>query len=174
MWQNFFYRSHNLLTIREHTQEKPYKCNEYGKSFYKSALHIHHGKHTEEKPLNVLSIGNPLLWVRPHTSGISYREETLWLIYVGKLFVWRQVSLNIGKFPQVWNPMNLMSVAYSSLWIRSSLYIKEFTQVRDPLDAMNVRRPTKSQPSVNIRKLTWRRNHTNVMNVGKPSIYNQP
>lgn len=74
----FFCRSHYLLTIREHTWEKPYKYNKCGKSLYKQP-YMHFMRSTQKRnPINVLSVANPSAVSHPnYTLGISYREETL-------------------------------------------------------------------------------------------------
>ena len=66
---------------------------------------------------------------------------------VEKPSVWSLISLNIIKFTQGWNHMNVISVANPSLWIWLSLSIKELIPGRDPMGAVNVRTPTKSQTS---------------------------
>lgn len=48
-----------MLTIREHTWEKPYKYNECRKSFYKQPYMYFMGSTQKRNPINVLSVANP-------------------------------------------------------------------------------------------------------------------
>jgi len=177
-WHGKTYSGHNLLITREHTQGRS-PANvmnvENPSILCKSALHLHQGKNTEKKPYKSTKYGTSFCSKSAlnYSSSLSYSKVTLWLMSVGKPSVWSLISLNIIKFTQGWNHMNVMSVANPSLWIWLSVHQRTHTRER-PHGCSECENSFYKKSDLTKHQKTHGRNHTNIMNVGKPSIWNQP